>query len=398
LRVAPVTTAKKEGEEGAISLHMALRPRFRVFERSTPEPAHVVRAHEGQVHQLLFVSEDSFLSVGEDGQLLRIGIDGRVLHAFDGHGGSPVNCMCRIDGDRFATGGDDAMVQVWNLDGTCEQHLGYHDDFIRSVAAHGRLLVTVSEDRTIGFWDLEEASLLRTEPLTEEPVSVSISPDGSLVVVATLDNALAAFDAKTCEPRDPIYRSDAIVVHTGRLYLAMPNLSGVGHTRPPHSTLFLPDGTLISASDEILAWDPAARAQRLVYRSGWAPEKIVSVGDSIWLAANDLLQIDLEGRLRGWLPAPERQATAVGVSPEESWIAGASRDGSIHIFGGDVVSRDFDRHREQSRDLVLSWDGALAATTGSDNQRLVWSTATGEIVGRIDEPGMGSTPCAFTRD
>ena len=120
----------------------------------------------------------------------------------------------------------------------------------------------------------------------------------------------------------------------------------------------------------------------------------VAVGSTLTVDARR----DLDGSLRGWLPAPDNRASAIALSRDARWIAIGGETGTIYLYDSDAINRDFARHREPARELLLSHDGELAVSTDSDNTHLVWSTATGERIARIEEPCPGSRPIAFTRD
>ncbi|KAL4617527.1 WD repeat-containing protein 41-like [Arapaima gigas] len=73
-----------------------------------------------------------------------------------------VRFLAQIDDLRFASGGDDGLVLVWNMQtGECLQELRGHSQQITALAAYsgpsgGRTrvhLLTASSDRTLSMWD-----------------------------------------------------------------------------------------------------------------------------------------------------------------------------------------------------------------------------------------------------
>ena len=131
---------------------------------------------------------------------------GFVTHNLRGHGGvvsamkfyKPENVVCNerksrksskatadseVIGWRLATGADDAIVRIWDLEtGKCIAALESHVSVVRGLdwSQDGRTLVSGSRDQVVCVWDAKSLKLKGTIPILEELEAVGILPTGTL--------------------------------------------------------------------------------------------------------------------------------------------------------------------------------------------------------------------------
>lgn len=97
------------------------------------------------------------------------------------------------NGKILASGGDDTIVKLWNLETTEAQTLNSHLDNVTSVSfsPNGKILASASNDRTVKLWKVADGTLLQTlEGHSGWVTSVSFSPDGKTLASASEDNTL----------------------------------------------------------------------------------------------------------------------------------------------------------------------------------------------------------------
>ena len=92
------------------------------------------------------------------------------MRAADGTAGPPVLTAVSLAPmvGRFATGGDDHVVRIWNLDRTERyvRELRSHSDWVRAVVYNpqGQVIASAGDDHHILYWDAATGQLLRTLP------------------------------------------------------------------------------------------------------------------------------------------------------------------------------------------------------------------------------------------
>lgn len=152
---------------------------------------------------------------------------GKIIRSFTGHSGSIYSLCLSADGQTLISGSRDATIKVWHLhsiktynsnstnrligDGLIDTFTG-HSDSINTVtiSPNGQIIVSGSEDNTIKLWDLNTGECLATLAGHEAGVrAVAISPDGQLLVSGSADNTIKLWQLPTLENEpicpDPIY-------------------------------------------------------------------------------------------------------------------------------------------------------------------------------------------------
>ena len=106
------------------------------------------------------------------------------------------------DGSRAATGGDDAIIRLWDIEaGQCLRILRDQPDRVFAVAlsADGRRLVSGTYDGRIRYWDTENGDLLHEVAAHEGTVlAVGISADGAILVSGGEDRIVRVWRDSTC--------------------------------------------------------------------------------------------------------------------------------------------------------------------------------------------------------
>lgn len=88
----------------------------------------------------------------------------------------------------IASGNEDCIVRLWNLDGRRRDLIG-HTDFIFSVAFS-------PDGRTVKLWDMATGQLLHTFP-EHIAMSVTFSPDGKTLAAGSFDDTVRIWNLET---------------------------------------------------------------------------------------------------------------------------------------------------------------------------------------------------------
>jgi WD40 repeat protein len=247
--------------------------------RSPRETASVTIATPAlEAHGLVLLPDGDTCALGaeNDGEVYLVSLsEGRVTGSLDGHRG-PVNSLAPADDGRLLlTGSDDGTVGVWDAaTRRLVDRLVGHDGYIRQVAAAGTTAVSVGEDRAVMFWDLSTGT--RRAVFHEHGSSVdavAVSADGLRAVTASRDNDVLLWDLTGPHLDRALYRAGQKIVDLsgtgfGDTYLAAGrNDTGRGHGSAPRGLAFDAAGRIYTAADEVICWDPDSGEE--LYRFPW---------------------------------------------------------------------------------------------------------------------------------
>jgi WD40 repeat protein len=195
--------------------------------------------HGGPVTRASFVGNDRVLTASEDGtaRLWRVE-DGSVLATFP-HG-APVRGVAYAGGG-VVTGGDDAVVKMWNADGSLRWSQPNGTPVTDLVASDG-VVATAGADGTARLWNEADGRLLHVlSRHTARIGDLAFSPDGKLLATASDDTTGRVWNVKSGRPVSTL----------------------VGHRFRLTSIVFSPDGRLVltaSVDGDARLWRPATGA------------------------------------------------------------------------------------------------------------------------------------------
>lgn len=185
-----------------------------------------------------------------------------------GHGGPIKAISVSADGKTALTASFDYSIGYWDLtkpEGQIIHWLKGHDAAVNDVAFFegDNRAVSVSDDGSLGIWNLIDGSLVKRIVSTDHKVlGVAVSPDGKYAAVARWDATVRVYDLNTLSEKYVLAR------HRG-------NVNSVAFSR---------DGTHIYSSaydGQILEWEvKTGRFVRPVYRHGWGINSIAILDES----------------------------------------------------------------------------------------------------------------------
>ena len=141
--------------------------------------------------------------------------------------------MCVLSSSR------DCSILKWDLTrgervAALRQRMGGINGIV--LQGDGTRLLSVGQDKKVGFWDLRESSVLERLDAGSEQRAIALSPDGRLFATGGADHAVHLWDFDN----------------------AMLLARGVGHSGTVRDLMFSPDGKqLVSVADDknVLIWN-----------------------------------------------------------------------------------------------------------------------------------------------
>src|SRR5260370_32246959 len=135
------------------------------------------------------------LAADGDGQLLLIDpASGKTIRDITDKATEPVSRLVfSLDGKKAAGGGSKGKIWIWDVQtGKIVQSTSKFDGEIRDLAftADGKRLVAVSEAPDVLVWDVVAGQELRSFPLRQGAVCVTLTSDGKYAVTARPDNVI----------------------------------------------------------------------------------------------------------------------------------------------------------------------------------------------------------------
>jgi WD40 repeat protein len=329
----------------------------RIWDAETGALQQTLEGHAGWVRSVAFSHDGRRLASGSDDKTVRIwdAETGALQQTLEGHAGRVYtrgfytggvynngvypggvytggvhSVTFSYDGQRLASGSDDAMVRIWDVKtGALQQTLEGHTNGVMSVTfSHDdQRLASGSSDTSVRIWDAETGALQQTlEGHTGEVSSVTFSHDGRRLASSSTDKTVRIWDAKM-----------------GALQQTLK-----GYTSWVFSVTFSPDGRrLASGSGDTLVW--------------------------IWDAEIGALQQTLEGHTDG--------VYSVTVSHDGRWLASGSSDKTVRIWDAEtgVLQQTLEGHTGGVYSVMFSHDGRRLASGSDDETVQIWDAETGAL-------------------
>lgn len=316
---------------------------------------------------------------------------GKVIRAFTGSIDSAVFLR---DGRRFATGGKDKIVRLWDIaSGRMIRSFEGHSRAINAVTAtpDGRYLLTGSKDKTIKLWNVESGQLLRTFSGHKRSVSaLAVTPDGGQFISGSQDHTAKLWSLRT---------GQLVRTFAGR----------AGMVNALHVT---PDGRYLATArtwdSTIKLWDleSGSMIRRFSDHDLAHATSVVVTDDRRFLIAGDLSKYikiwDFKtGQLVRRFEAHTDWVQALAVSAKGDYLASGSTDKTIKVWNlttGELI-QTFEGHSKDVTSIDVSPDGDHLVSSSWDGTIRMWNVSTGKQVRSFKGHELGNVKSVkFTRD
>jgi WD40 repeat protein len=342
-------------------------------------------------YALSYSPDGSQLAIASlDGSVqIRHSVDGRLLSSLD-HPVAARAIAWHPDGRRLAVPCDDWLVHLWDIQTERRVALfaGHKAQVVTARFSHdGKLLATISWDKTLGLWDVDRAQHLLSYPISGGTRFADFNPDDSrlarfgdginaelleILRPAQLYSA-TGFRSAPLPPADlgPDGQSIAFATRQGvRLHSFNPTSDHMILPVPAVTSVrFLPDGRLLSTSENrLFVHTPSEGSPQL------APP--FPLWTNRLTASLDILAVATQTN-RAILRTDPNTVTLLYIDSSSAPV--------VHLPHPQVAS------------AAISATGRWAATTGApDGDVMVWDASSGTILKRWTN--LGPTRVLFTPD
>jgi WD40 repeat protein len=272
-----------------------------------------------------------------------------------------------LDGKLLATGGDDRVIHLWDVETGAEvRRLESAPGFIRTVAfsPDGTQLASAGDGDEVLLWDVATGEELRRIGQHRNGLRLAaFSPDGKTLVSSDFDTHIGLWDVATGKQ-----------LHFWQ-----------AHTRVPYSVAFSPDGKMLASGGDvegsIRLWDVATAKQLrsweahkgCVYSVEFSPDgRLLASGGGdttakLWEVATGKEVRRLEGH--------SEAVSKVAFAPDGRTLLTASHVQTVHLWetmtGKEI--RRFGKHDGWVWGVAYSPTGRAVASAGKDGAAVIWA-------------------------
>jgi GTPase SAR1 family protein/RNase P subunit RPR2 len=173
-------------------------PSIKVWVADSGACTRTIRAGQDIEAAALSADGKRFLIGGAKGEIALWDLDaGYLLATMKQGAGIVLSVTITADGRRGFSSSEDKTIKIWDLDtGTCAATLEGHGDAVYSVALSPDetwIASAGSDDHTVRFWDWKSGTCFHVIQQDGSPISVAFSPNGSRLVVGTVEGPIYVY-------------------------------------------------------------------------------------------------------------------------------------------------------------------------------------------------------------
>lgn len=378
----------------------------------------VAASHDGS--KLLLCDNEGSTSV-RDG-------DGEILAQWSVPGTAHALAIAS-QGEFAAVGCADGTVQLQHLASGKQHQLSGHMAAISTLVFtdYDRRLVSSALDGTVRIWDTDSGHCLQViDAEDDEPLRVTVSPDGTRIAIATEDGvvrlslaqrdgarAVTTSTEDTCLAVTPDGTLALTAAEDGSLRLHAPHghrgQDLHGHTQRVRYIAMARDGACaVSASEDhtLRIWSLPGGECRGVLRGHVAPVVHVTLTPdsrrAVSASRDNTLRVWAlsDGRCERVLAGHQAPVNDAVITPDGRRAISASRDATLRIW--DLASGQCEHvlegHLGSVEAVAVSLDGAHAISSGADQTVRFWSLQSGECIRTLVASNDDSADEALTAD
>lgn len=175
-------------------------------------------SHKGAVHTAIYNSTNTYVLTGGADRTIKLwnAQSGLQVKTYQGHGYEILGLACSKDNKRLASCGGDRSVFVWDvLTAQTTVRLAGHTGKVNAVAFNDNdsILVSAGFDTSVKLWDMKANSRVPIQTLDEARDSVTcVLVRGSLIVTASVDGHTRVYDVRQGEMRKDYFENPVVSV------------------------------------------------------------------------------------------------------------------------------------------------------------------------------------------
>jgi len=375
----------RDGKRLATSGLLNSRPAVVVRDLESGSRITTLLGHAAPVRAMQFSADGTKLVTGSEDKTARVWdlTDAKFpeLARFQ-HSAAVTAVTLNADATIAVSGASDNSLKSWAVaDGAEANSFTGHTGPIIALDMLPDGTAVSAGDTSVRFWNLANGQQTRTDTAPAAVTAMSLSPDGTQLLVGSTNNSLAAHNPAN-----------------GQVLFQLP-----GHLAPVRSISFRGDGSRIatrSSDGEYRVWDSTGQLQeaRNVASGAMAlaadQKPLANVFHGISFAGeSDSLLLSDPGKLVGRVSLLLRQAiapadtslTSVAYLPDGKGIVTAGADKMVRLWNstdGKEV-RQFTGHTDVVTSVAVTHDGSRVVAGSADKTVRIWKTTDAEPVASL---------------
>jgi len=207
-------------------------------------------------------------------------LDGTLQNTLKGHNNWVNSVSFSRDGKLIASGSDDKTLILWSRDGSWRKTIGRHNDKVNSVSfsPDGNLIASGSDDKTVKLWNSNGTPYQPFPSIdghNEKVTSVRFSPDNKTIAYASESGTVRLWSISDGKDEKELQKPDNSISEIDALNFSKNgNWLALGGNGMSSTQLYIPNGFWLKAT-------------QLYNNTGFSSPKFSPSNDSITVTSND---------------------------------------------------------------------------------------------------------------